>query len=72
MTILNWLFQGNEDLPCREAADVNDDGKIDLSDAVNTFNYLFSGGEDPDAPFPECGTVSDDSLGCEAPLAGCE
>ncbi len=69
---LNWLFQGNLDLPCQEAADVNDDGKVDLSDPVATFNLLFSGAEDPSAPYPACGTVSDDSLGCEEPLAECE
>ena len=70
---LNWLFQGDGgELPCKEAADVNNDGEINLSDPVTTFNFLFGAGDDPEPPYPECGTVSaEGSLGCTEPLQDC-
>jgi hypothetical protein len=35
-----------------DAADVNDNGRIDLNDAIRLFNFLFKGGETPAYPFP--------------------
>lgn len=63
---LIYLFQGETFLPCEDASDANDDGKIDLSDSVFTLNRLFTGGNpfpDPDqrkGPDPTA-----DRLGCE-------
>lgn len=48
-----------EDATCSGSLDVpdaNDDGKLDLSDAVFTLAHLFQGGAAPPAPGPEtCG-----------------
>jgi len=38
---------------CLEALDVDDDGAIDLSDAVGLLEYLFMAGPAPAAPFPD-------------------
>jgi hypothetical protein len=40
---------------CTDADDANDDGLLDLSDAVYLFGYLFLGGDPPPAPFPAIG-----------------
>ncbi|MDC0347505.1 hypothetical protein OAN47_03720 [Planctomycetota bacterium] len=46
---------------------IDDDGGIDISDAITVLGYLFSGTGDPPAPFPECGgDPTADSLGCES------
>lgn len=56
---------------CEDAADVNDDGVIDVSDGVYTLGALFGDGEDPAAPYPGCGDdPTSDALGC-ASFAGC-
>ena len=48
----------------------NDDGSLDLSDAVNLLDFLFTGGGAPEAPFPLAGLdPTPDSLGCDA---GCD
>ena len=52
---------------CEDAADANDDGKLDLDDAVTTLLYLFAEGSLPSpgaltpGPDPSC-----DALGCAA------
>lgn len=52
--ILNFLFQGGPAPPCRDLADVNNDGaasgtdNIDISDAVFLLGFLFLGGPAPD------------------------
>ena len=43
-----WKFQP----PCLDACDCNDDGRIDLADAVCILQYLFQFGEAPPAPGP--------------------
>ena len=43
-----WKFQP----PCLDACDCNDDGRIDLSDAVCILQYLFQFGAAPPAPGP--------------------
>jgi len=40
---------------CTDADDANDDGLLDLSDAVYLFYYLFLGGPPPADPFPAVG-----------------
>ena len=50
------LFLGALAPSCMDAADANDDGKVDLSDAVFGFGYLFLGKEPPPSPGPSsCG-----------------
>lgn len=38
-----------------ESGDVNDDGKVDISDAGYLLQFLFTGGPNPKAPFPDWG-----------------
>ena len=39
--ILTYKFLGGADLPYQDAADFNDDGQVDISDAVFGLNLLF-------------------------------
>jgi hypothetical protein len=70
---LNHLFKGGGALACEDAADANDDGKLNLTDAVHIATYLFRSGPPPAAPGPEeCGADGDegDELG-ECSGGGC-
>jgi parallel beta-helix repeat protein len=64
--VLNWLFLGGREPPCLDAADSNDDGRIEIADAVRVFTFLFLGGVAPEAPGPTaCGQdPTRDELGC--------
>ncbi len=67
LALLGYLFQGEDGLPCEDAADSNDDGVLEISDAVASLVHLFLGGPELPAPFSECGrdpTV--DALSCAA------
>jgi len=65
VTILRHQFHGDAEIHCDDAADTNDDGTLDISDATFAFNYLFRGGPPPSEPFPEEGyDPTDDTLGC--------
>jgi len=69
--ILHYLFQGGEAPACLKAADSNDDGGVDLSDAVHLLAYLFTGGSAPAAPSEACGDdLTADALSCQA-FAAC-
>jgi hypothetical protein len=50
---------------CDDAADADDNGTVELTDAIYTFEFLFTGGPSPRAPFsvPGCDRTSD-SLDC--------
>lgn len=64
-----FLFDPDvNDVPCREACEVNGDGRIDIADMVYTLSYLFGGGPAPGAPFPGCGADPDpgSGFGCDA------
>lgn len=51
--LLQHLFlAGSAEPPCRDAADTDDDGALELEDAIHTLGYLFAGGPPPAAPFP--------------------
>ena len=58
--ILAFLFLGNAgSLPasgCVDAADVNDNGLVDLHDYIALVDFRFSDGPPPPAPFPDAGT----------------
>jgi hypothetical protein len=56
MRILEHLFTGPP-LPVRllEAADVNDDGWVGITDPIRIFDYANRGGPPPMPPFPRFG-----------------
>ncbi len=50
---------------CQDAADVNDDGTIDIADPIYLLMFLFKGGTPPPEPFPEAGLdPTEDQLSC--------
>ncbi len=49
-------FLGGTEPTCPDAADADDSGKIELTDAVFTLSFLFGGGSRPlPLPYPERG-----------------
>lgn len=55
-------------LTCEDAADVNDDGEIEIADILTLLHYLFGTGQRPAAPFPTEGEdPTGDALGCGTP-----
>lgn len=64
--LLRWKFGGLYQEPgCVKACDVNDDGQVDVSDAVYCLEYLFAGGPAIKLPFPDKGPdPTDDQLPC--------
>ena len=65
MVTLEFLFSGGL-IACENAADANDDGSMDIADAIALLGYLFSGQPAPPVPFIECGLdPTDDPLACE-------
>lgn len=63
-----FLFLGDSDVPCQDAADANDDGKLDISDVVYLLSSLFTGAKEPNEPYPQAGVdPTADSLGCPKP-----
>jgi hypothetical protein len=59
-------FLGVDGLACLDAADTNDDGLVNLTDALYILYYLFRGGAVPPAPGPDDPgpDVGGASLGC--------
>jgi len=53
---------------CADAADVNDNGVVDISDASALLGFLFNGDRPPESPFPQAG---EDSLVPEEPHLPC-
>src|SRR5688572_1800148 len=50
-----FLFNGELTPPCLQAADVDDNDTVDVTDVVRFINALFLGGPEPPAPFPQIG-----------------
>lgn len=69
-SVISFLFLtgvDHFDPPCLDACDANDDGRIDLADAVFILQYLFKMGKEPKPPFPDPGTdPTPDRLDCDA------
>jgi hypothetical protein len=49
---LLYLFAGAPEPPCLDALDFDDGGLIDMTDATNILEYLFTDGAAPAAPYP--------------------
>jgi hypothetical protein len=66
--ILGFLFLGNPvTLPCRDAADADDNGQVELTDAIRILGFLFLGQLPPRSPFPDCGVdPTPSTLSCES------
>ena len=66
---LSVLFVSGGRLGCEDAADANDNGVIDFSDAVFGLVYLFLGGPPPPPPGPLLAgsDLTEDSLSCAEP-----
>jgi hypothetical protein len=67
VALLGFLFLGNPtELACAKAADNDDNGRLEISDAVRHLNFKFSGGPQPPAPYNACGPdPTPDRLTCE-------
>ncbi len=60
------LFRGFP-IACPDAADFDDSGNVDLSDALGVLGYAFRDGDPPASPFPERGVdITDDPLECRS------
>jgi len=61
------FLTGQGDLTCLDAADVNDDGAVNIVDPVYTLHVFFAAHAPPPAPFPSCGLdPTPDGLGCDS------
>lgn len=68
--ILQFILAGGETPSCRDAADCNDDGFINLGDPMFFFSKLFFFGPPLPAPGENCGSdPSEDSLDCLQPAS---
>ncbi len=69
---MGYLFLGSEAPPCRESADLNNDGAINVTDPIYLLGHLFLGGPppaEPGSPAAACGLDPDPpgspgDLGC--------
>ena len=67
ITILGYLFAGNPEPQCLDAADANDDASLDIGDAIAILGLLFGDAGALPPPYPSCGfdpTVPGEALGC--------
>ncbi|MEE3199593.1 MAG: hypothetical protein VX254_06125, partial [Planctomycetota bacterium] len=55
VSIISYLFLDGLAPQPGQAADTNADGALDLADAVYLLNFLYRGGPQPPAPFPQTG-----------------
>ncbi|MCA8959641.1 MAG: VCBS repeat-containing protein, partial [Planctomycetes bacterium] len=71
--ILDGLFGVPMAPVCEDAWDLDDDGTLDIADAVSALNALFVPGTPvPPPPFPSCGVdPTADGLRCAGPLSTC-
>jgi len=68
---LLFLFRGDTEPPCLDAADTDDSGVLDTTDAIALLSFLFLGEAQLPSPFPGCGIdETEDALGCDS-FPGC-
>ncbi len=54
--IIHFLVAGFRPwFQCQDALDVNDDGRVNITDPIVVLRFLFQAGESPAAPFQSCG-----------------
>jgi hypothetical protein len=58
------MFQRGPDLACLDGADANDDGLVDITDAIRLLQHLFLGGGSLPPPAACGGDPTADDLGC--------
>ena len=66
-TAVVWVGDGEYTIPieCEDAADSNDDGAVDFSDAIYTLTVIFLGGTIPAPGTNSCGVdPTPDALDC--------
>ena len=65
ISVLGYLFTGGANLTCVSSGDANDDGKIDVSDAITLLRHLFGNAGSLPEPFGACGEdPTPDGLSC--------
>jgi hypothetical protein len=65
IVLLRFLFTGDAELPCEDAADSNDDGNLDIADSIFALSFLFDGSTRLPMPNVACGVdPTFDELGC--------
>lgn len=64
---LLFVLYGGLTTNCEDSLDINDDGRLDTTDAIFFLQYLFLDGAPPREPFPEAGPdpSPNDVLGCD-------
>ena len=63
--IIRFVYLPGTTLPCHDAADANDDGQLELSDAIFLLYFLGTGTPIPSAPYPAARVdPTADTLGC--------
>lgn len=63
--LTNYINQSKGYLLCKDAADFNDDGFINMADVAGLQSYLFLGGPSPKAPYPGRGAdTTPDTFDC--------
>ena len=67
--LLRFFYDKEYEPPCLESADVNNDGLVQLDDALQLISYVTHGLSPPASPFPACGRDPDDpgsgkDIGC--------
>jgi hypothetical protein len=82
--ILSFLFTGGVPPKCMDSGDSDDSGgRLNLTDAIVIFNWLFTGGPVPRMPSPNATTYAAaacgvdpsgdaDGLDCAAPAGICQ
>jgi hypothetical protein len=67
-SLILWLYLSDYVPDCLDAGDANDDGLLDISDAVFLLRALFQGESQPPQPYPAPGPdATPDPLGCDHP-----
>ena len=67
--LLRFFYDKEYEPPCLESADVNNDGLVQLDDALQLISYVTHGLSPPASPFPACGRDPDEpgsgrDIGC--------